>query len=624
MKAIKRSYLQIIMALALAVCLLAGCAAPKSTQPAPTISAQKPSVPGTTAAENEQASPDIRSTNPDAAAKEQSAFDRLLDDTFRDEVSESLITLHYTLANPSDFGITDYPRTFEPESVEAGKQVISDVKALKEKLEAFDSRLLTDDQLLTYTILSAYLNTALSAEGFELYDQPLSSSLGVQAQLPILLSEYTFYSEQDVEDYLTLLASIDTYFSSILALEKEQAAAGLGLCDTVIDRIADSCDAYLLDADHSFLSETFEQRLGQLEELSNEKRNDYIIQNRTIMNEHFVPAYENLKQGLLELKGTGGNDKGLYYLPSGKEYYQYLVNARTGTSYSDIPSLKKAINNQVLADLTAMDTLLKKDSTLGDQMLNCQFPLTDPDAILENLKEQCAAAFPPIDDYSYTIKNVPKALEPVLSPAFYLTVPIDRPQDNSIYINLGSTDSQTSLYPTLAHEGVPGHMYQNLYFNQHNSCRLRGLLDFPSYTEGWATYAEYYSYGVNGLPEDLSSMLQHNAAFTLALYALLDINIHYEGWDIEQVSAYLNQYFQIDDANVITTIYYDVAENPANYLEYYVGYLEILNMKQEAMNALDSRFSELEFHRFLLDIGPAPFGVIRTYFNEWLIKSAKN
>ena len=86
-----------------------------------------------------------------------------------------------------------------------------------------------------------------------------------------------------------------------------------------------------------------------------------------------------------------------------------------------------------------------------------------------------------------------------------------------------------------------------------------------------------------------------------------------------QVGDYLNQYFRINDPSVITSIYYDIAENPANYLEYYVGYLEILNLQREAMKTLGSRYSAMEFNRFLLDIGPAPFSVIKPYFTEWLV-----
>ena len=551
----------------------------------------------------------------------QASFDQLTNDLFLDEVDNSLITLHYTLANPAAYGITDYDKTLGTVSLEDSKQALNDAKSLKVQLNDIDSRLLREDQLLTYNILSSYLNTMLDSEGLELYDQPLSSSLGIQAQLPILLSEYVFYSKQDVEDYLSLLSSIDTYYDSIIAFEKEKTDAGLGLCDTVIDRILNSCNAYLLDADHSFMAETFAERLEQVEGLTKQEKEDFIARNHTAIDEHFVPAYQKLIEGLTPLKGTGTNDKGLYYFPQGKKYYQYLVNAYTGTSYQDIPALKKAMSDQMMDDLTAMDELLTENPTLAKKLYSYSFALTDPNQILEDLRKQCAKDFPAIEDYTCSIKNVPAALEATLSPAFYLTVPIDRPQDNSIYINNGSTNTARNLYSTLAHEGYPGHMYQTLYFNKHNTCNLRKLLSFSSYSEGWATYVEYYSYSLNnGLDPDLGELLQHNAAFTLALYAILDVNIHYEGWDIKQVEDYLNHYFRISDSSVITTIYYDIAENPANYLEYYVGYLEILGMQREAKKTLGSRYTNMEFNRFLLDIGPAPFSVIKPYFAEWLAR----
>ena len=484
---------------------------------------------------------------------------------------------------------------------------------------AVDSRFLRQDQLLTYRILDQYLDTQLSSKGLELYDQPLSSSLGIQAQLPILLSEYAFYTRRDVDDYLKLLSTIDSYYGEIVAFERQKTQASLGLGDPAIDRILTSCNAYLLDADHSFMADTFASRLEGVPGLTDEEKNAYLEQNRQAINEHFVPAYKLLIDGLTQLKGTGGNEKGLCYLPEGKRYYEYLVNACTGTSYPTIDALKSAMGAQMLKDLKAMDALLTEDPSLADQMYAYSFRLTDPNQILEDLKAQCTRDFPPIDDCSYTIKPVPKALEATLSPAFYLTVPLDRPEDNSIYINGGSTSASKNLYSTLAHEGYPGHMYQTQYFNKHNTCELRKLLSFTSYSEGWATYVEYYSYGLdNGLGKELGQLLQHNNAFTLALYAMLDINIHYEGWDLAKVEEYLKQYFQINDSSIVATIYQDVAENPANYLEYYVGYLEIVNMRQEAVKQLGAQYSDLAFNTFLLNIGPAPFTVIRGYFKAWL------
>lgn len=611
MKHRKQACLPIILSLLLIISLITGCS---GSGQMPGISSGPASLPQPeTTASYEQYK--------ETTLKTQEEFDRMMEDLFLSEVDNSLITLHYTLADPAALGITDYDKTLGIYTVEDSKNAIKDAKSIKVQLDAIDKRLLREDQLLTHTILSSYLATMISSEGMELYDQPLSSSLGIQAQLPILLSEYAFYTKQDVEDYLSLLSSIDAYYASIAAYEKEQSDAGLGLSDIAIDRIIQSCNAYLIDADHSFMAETFSQRLNQVEGLTQEEKDAYIARNHAAIDERFVPAYKNLIESLTPLKGTGSNDKGLCYLPKGKEYYQYLVNSYTGTSCQDIPALKSAISAQMTEDLNAMDELLTENPGLAKKMYSYSFALTDPNQILENLRSQCGENFPAISDYVCNIKNVPAALEGTLSPAFYLTVPIDRPQDNSIYINNGSSSASKNLYSTLAHEGYPGHMYQTLYFNAQNTANIRKLLSFSSYSEGWATYVEYYSYSLdNGLDKDLGELLKHNAAFTLSLYAMLDICIHYEGWDLDQMGKYLNHYFRISDDSVITTIYYDIVENPANYLEYYVGYLEILNMQNDAKKALGPGYTDMEFNRFLLDIGPAPFSVIRPYFNQWLIE----
>ena len=59
-------------------------------------------------------------------------------------------------------------------------------------------------------------------------------------------------------------------------------------------------------------------------------------------------------------------------------------------------------------------------------------------------------------------------------------------------------------------------------------------------------------------------------------------------------------------------------DNPTNYLEYAGGYVEIMEMREEAEKKPGNRFSAKEFHKFLLDLGPVPFPVTRKYFKLWL------
>lgn len=554
-----------------------------------------------------------------AILQQQEEFDQLAEDLFRSEVSGNTITLHYTLADPEALGISRPAPSLGSISLKQSSSAFREMLNLKQRLLELDPDSLKPEQLLTWKILNSFLTVQLSANGLELYDQPLSSSIGIQAQLPILLCEYAFYNRQDIEDYLGLLTDMDRYFGEILAFEQQKSAAGLGLCDASIDRIGTSCQAYLEEGGQSFLTDSFRMRLEGLSELTDEEKQDYTARHEEAIRQHFIPAYENLYEGLLQLKGSGGNDKGLFYLPQGRQYYEYLVRSSTHTSYGTVEELRDAIALRMAQDLTAMEEILTKDPSLSRKASSYSFSLTEPEEILEDLKQQCSDDFPQIPQCSYTVKEVPQALEDSLSPAFYLTVPLDRPQDNSIYINPGSTSSSRNLYTTMAHEGWPGHMYQTQYFNQTDACNLRKLLSFSSYTEGWATYVEYYAYGLNnGLAPGLGKLLAHNSSFTLALYALLDIKIHYEGWDLEQMGSFLNQFFSIHDEDVISAIYYDIAENPTNYLEYYTGYLEISNMEKEAREALKDSYSPLKFHTFLLDMGPAPFDVIWEEFEGWV------
>lgn len=625
MKSVKSIYLRLLAALFVSLCLVTGCFGQNPDPSAQgvreqTVSSAADTSAGSSDSESPKESSDLSVSDSQAV---QDSFDQLAEDIFREEAASSLLVLHYTLADPEAYGITDYDKTLGTISLEDSQESLDEAKDLLDELETIDSRALREDQRLTYTILTSYLNYILDGEGLELYENTLSSSLGIQAQLPLLLAEYAFYTPRDVENYLSLLTSIEPYYESIMDFENQRAEAGLGMSDEVIDRVIESCGAYLLDAEHSFLAETFDERLENIPDLTGEEKAAYSERNRRAINECFVPAYQGLIDGLTLLKGKGENSMGLAHFPEGKEYYEYLVNLNTGTSYKDIPSLKQAVHSRMAKDLTEAARYLNEDPALAYQAADYRFSLTDPEAILADLEAQCQEDFPPIGDYECHIKAVPKALESILSPAFYLTVPIDRPQDNSIYINNGSTDAAQQLYTTMAHEGYPGHMYQTQYFTAQDVCNLRKLLDFTSYIEGWATYVEYYAYGLdNGLDPDLAQVLRCNSAFTLALYAAMDIYIHYDGWSMEQIQDYLETMTGITDPEVVREVYLQIVENPVNYLEYFTGYMEIMDMREQAEETLGNDFTALEFNRFLLAIGPAPFRVIKPYFNEWLVEQA--
>ena len=88
------------------------------------------------------------------------------------------------------------------------------------------------------------------------------------------------------------------------------------------------------------------------------------------------------------------------------------------------------------------------------------------------------------------------------------------------------------------------------------------------------------------------------------------------GWKPEDLAAYLEA-FGITDETALDSIYQAIVQNPANYLKYYLGAVEILELKKEAQETFGEHFAIKDFHEFILSIGPAPFSVIRDYLYGW-------
>ena len=120
------------------------------------------------------------------------------------------------------------------------------------------------------------------------------------------------------------------------------------------------------------------------------------------------------------------------------------------------------------------------------------------------------------------------------------------------------------------------------------------------------------------LDQDLARLLALNSSITLGLHAYIDIMVNDQGWDISQIHNFITSYYDDPDQEFSAALYEAMVDNPSNYLEYYVGYLEFSDMREKAEEALGEAFDLVEFHRFLLDTGPAPFSVLRKGLERWI------
>ena len=524
---------------------------------------------------------------------------------FQTEVSANTISLHYTLRSPSDYGIADIPATYGSLSSDPVAAKAS-VRNVLSSLQEFDPGTLSSENALTFKILDTYLKNTSTGTDYLLYQEPLGPVSGIHTQLPVLLSEYSFYDTQDVETYLALLKETPSYFDSVIRFEQKKAASGLFMPDYQADSVLDTCQSFIDMGKENYLVSTFNERIASLDLLPENKKDSFQKENMKLVTEEIYPAYQNLITAIKSLKGKGMNEQGLSHFPYGKKYYEYLVRQTTGCNES-ISRLRLMTRAQILEDLSAMQKILfPADAALTQASVLEQ---TSPDSMLDDLRSKITDTFPKIPDVDFQVKYVPESMQDYLSPAFYMIPAIDNLTENVIYINNGQTTSGLNLYTTLAHEGYPGHLYQTVYFSASEPDPIRSILDFGGYVEGWATYAEMMSYYLAPLPKTEASLLQKNSSVILGLYALADMGIHYDGWSVTDTVRFFSDY-GINDPNAVQSVYKLIIGSPANYLKYYIGYLKFYELKKEMADAMGNQFSQKEFHRAVLDVGPAPFEIV--------------
>ena len=239
---------------------------------------------------------------------------------FASEVSSDAVTLHYTLKDPEAFGIRSEAEGFG-EITSDPSQLRAAAENMRKVLDGFEYKELDIRNQITYDILDYSAGTAEESADYLLYDEPMGLVSGIQTQLPVILSEYQFYDREDVEDYLRLMESTPEYFESLIEFEQKKSEAGLFMADYAAETVVEQCNAFLGMGEGNYLYSTFKDRVNKVKELSEKEKSDYIQENALMMEDYIYPAYQKLISAVKDLMGTGENEKGLCFLPDGKEYY---------------------------------------------------------------------------------------------------------------------------------------------------------------------------------------------------------------------------------------------------------------------------------------------------------------
>ena len=562
------------------------------------------------------------------SGEEQKKFDEFMKQEFVESMEQSYPNTHIILENPKDYGV-DTSKTKVQIDKELNETTMKENKELNEKsakaFKEFDRDTLSDEQKETYDIYSYMLDytTEMNDSKFDYMSMPLESMTGMHTQLPTLFSDWTLRNEQDVKDVITLMKSVRPYMDSILAYTKKQEEKGTLMLD--IKSVKEYCEKVVKEDVNSSVLTGLNESIDNLK-LGDDKTKQYKAELKKAFQEYFLPAYSDIIKTMKELDSSKNNTLGLSHMKNGKEYYELLFKQATGTDKS-IEDIKKELNSMSRSSLLAVQSVISKNKNLYDEYINGKIKTKykDFESMLKDLDKDIKDDFPSVGTLNYRIRPIGEDLASGGVAAYFNIPALDGTTPKQIRVNMledALNVQSLETFSTVAHEGIPGHMYQIAYAYKNVKDPWRNsMASFLGYTEGYATYTELYALKyLDGVSADAVKLQQNMVVYQDCLIALADIGIHYEGWTKEDLSNFLEENgLGVSD---VSDFYNQLQANPTAFLSYYVGYVQIANLKKDAQEELKDKFNDRDFHEAILKSGAAPFHVVEENVKDY-IESAK-
>lgn len=554
----------------------------------------------------------------DAPKSSNQAFEEVRDYLIDSILTSSPLDLHFCLSDTLEYDALNTEKVLRFDADNDS----SELNQAYEALSSIDPLSLSEENHYQYQVLLNYIENQQALSAFDYKYEPLSAFSGEQVQLPLLMAEFPFHGSSDVDIYLKLLEDFPNYFESIIEYERQKKEAGEFMSENCFSTVIEFCENFATEEpqDH-FLAHSFANKLNNLS-IKDEQKETYIADHLKILETTVFPAYQKLAT---DLKAIGQDalfhNEGLCHSKSGRDYYCALIKNYTGderdlNAIGDELEVNLATASQLLNSSIKANTNLWNNIISGDlyKVIETNQVQAKANEFLDILYDLSKESFAYDKSGNFTVKFIEPNLSQYFSSAFFLLPPVDDLNNPTIYINPETQFTGFDLFTTLAHEGFPGHLAQTLTQKDEIFTRLFSCL---GYCEGWATYSELYTYPTAvktlGICEDdqvenISYILKLYREVTLCVYALLDYNIHYNYWTVDDAASLLSDY-GISDEESICQIYNYIVNEPANYMTYYVGYMNVVNLKEEYIGL---GHSEAEFHEAFLECGEAPFEIVKT------------
>jgi uncharacterized protein (DUF885 family) len=552
--------------------------------------------------------------------------------------SPELLTYLGAIDNtPLDFHsgkLADYTKEEEERS-------IAELRAARAGLDAYGPEGLEGQELLTWKIAAWFFDDLLRQAELRYSGYRVNQISGVTVNLPQFLTDtHVIKNEKSVRRYLSRLAEFGRVLRETHERVIDDRANGVIPPDFVIEKALVGMNKFIEGgAEQNPLVTTLKPKLESLEDVDDQTAHQLVGQATELVSAEVIPGYRAMITLFESMLPEATHDAGIWRLPNGEAIYAANLRSNTTTQYSpeDIHATGLAEVDRIEGEmLDILDSQGITDASFAERVRSVmedpahQFPNTDEGraemiAYLEDFDQKVMAI---AADYFITIPPQPLEIVRVpeysqdSSPGGYYNGPaLDGSRPGRFYINQKDTaDNPRWTLPTLMiHEGSPGHHFQ-ISTSQliEGVPLLRRLSPFNAFSEGWALYSERIAKTDMGLYDDdpLGDLGRLQAEMFRAVRLVVDTGMHAKKWSREDAIEYMISKTGMTTEEVTREIERYVVW-PGQATAYKTGQLALLDMRQDAEEALGERFDLREFHEAVLMNGAMPLDILKDNLAEW-------
>ena len=567
--------------------------------------------------------------------------------------------LRFALDNPElltqirllePFGIHGHNAKLADGSIAHDNEQFARLKADYATLHRYDASRYAGQDRLSYEIFDYFVGTTVRGEPWRFHDYPVNQLFGIQSELPNLMTQVQQVNDAtDADDYIARLGEFPRRLDQVIEAVQFRERRGVVPPRFAVEKVVAQINGFLArGAAGNPLTVGLKAKLDRIppDRMDAAKRSQLAGRAERAVEASVIPAYAKLAAYFETLRSKATRNDGVWALPDGDRYYQYLIELNTTTTLTadEIHALGLS---EVARITTEMDRILRAagytDGTVGARMHELaqspaqRYPdsdegrariLADYQAIIDEITGGLDPYFATKPKAKVVVKRVPALTEKTAPAAYYIPPALDGSRPGTFYANLYDVNktARFAMRTTAYHEAVPGHHLQGSIAQELTGLPIfRKLVPFTAYAEGWALYAEQLAWEAGYEKHPLDDLGRLQAELFRSVRLVVDTGLHSKRWTREQAIDYMMATTGMSEGEVVAEVERYLVQ-PAQALAYKIGMMKILELRSRARDALGSKFDLREFHDEVLRNGAMPLAILERVVDEYVArkKGAQN